>query len=100
MPNLVAFEPSVKHALNEGEPEASRGEQPYSGACPASEHDSTLLVAALEQCAAQRAAMEWLLEADLFRAVLQGDPLDGSCGTAAEAAQFDRRSTPNYASRR
>jgi hypothetical protein len=33
--------------------------------CPA-DHDATLLVAALEEIASQRAAIEWLLQADLL----------------------------------
>ena len=78
MPNPVCFEPPAKLALHEVETEAGCPEQPFAGACPSSAHDSTLLVAALEQCAVQRAAMEWLLDADLFGAVLQNDPLGGS----------------------
>jgi hypothetical protein len=78
MPNPVAFELPPKLALHEAEPEAGYPEQPFAGACPASAHDSTLLVAALEQCAVQRAALEWLLDSDLFGAVLQGGPLGGS----------------------
>ena len=34
------------------------------------EHDATLLIAALEQIAAQRAAIEWLAQADLLRLCL------------------------------
>ncbi|MBV8144458.1 MAG: hypothetical protein JO184_05570 [Gammaproteobacteria bacterium] len=34
------------------------------------EHDATLLPAALEEVAARRAAIEWLLEADLLAACL------------------------------
>jgi hypothetical protein len=34
------------------------------------EHPATLIVAALEQLEAQRAAMQWLLEADLLRLCL------------------------------
>ena len=34
------------------------------------EHDATLLIAALEQVAAQRAAIEWLAHADLLRLCL------------------------------
>ena len=33
-------------------------------------HDASLIVAALEQLAMQRAAIEWLAEADLFRLCL------------------------------
>ena len=37
---------------------------------PAPSHDPTLLVAALEEIEARRAALEWLLNADLLRRCL------------------------------
>jgi hypothetical protein len=51
-------------------PEITRRAQPAIGSDPATEHDGTLLVAALEDIQARRAALEWLLEADLLRACL------------------------------
>jgi len=43
-----------------------RSGQVATESAPALEHDATLLVAALEDVASRRAAMEWLLEADLL----------------------------------
>jgi hypothetical protein len=53
-----------------GGPESARRAQPAIGSDPATEHDATLLVAALEDIQARRAALEWLLDADLLRACL------------------------------
>ena len=53
-----------------GGPESARRAQPAIGSDPATEHDETLLVAALEDIQARRAALEWLLDADLLRACL------------------------------
>ena len=52
------------------EPDISRRELPARRSDPHAEHDATLLVAALEQLEAQRAAIEWLVDADLLRLCL------------------------------
>ena len=51
------------------EPDVPRCESPAGSSGPA-EHDATLLAAALEGLEAQRAAIEWLLDADLLRLCL------------------------------
>ena len=40
------------------------------GSAPSVDHDSSLLLAALEDLELRRAALEWLLEADLLRLCL------------------------------
>ena len=62
------FSPSLPPL--EARPETPRRAQPAIGSDPATEHDATLLVAALEDIQARRAALEWLLDADLLRACL------------------------------
>ncbi len=52
------------------EPGVSGGELPARSSAPPPEHDATLLVAALEHLEAQRAAIEWLADADLLRLCL------------------------------
>jgi hypothetical protein len=52
------------------EPDISRYELPATRSDPHAEHDPTLLVAALEHLEAQRAAIEWLVDADLLRLCL------------------------------
>jgi hypothetical protein len=44
--------------------------EPATESDPTVGHDATLLVAALEAIESQRAAIEWLLEADLLRLCL------------------------------
>ena len=51
-------------------PEIALRAQGAIGSAPATEHDATLLVAALEEVEARRAALESLLDADLLRACL------------------------------
>lgn len=48
------------------EPDLSRCDLRASRSDLPAEHDATLLVAALEDLEAQRAAIEWLLDADLL----------------------------------
>ena len=48
------------------EPDISRCELPARSSGPPAEHDTTLLVAALEHLEVQRAAIEWLAHADLL----------------------------------
>lgn len=55
--------PSLPEAM---EPDISRCGRPTRSFDPDTEHDATLLVAALEHLEAQRAALEWLLDADLL----------------------------------
>jgi hypothetical protein len=43
---------------------------PARASGPATDHDATLLVMALEEIQARDAVLEWLLEADLLRACL------------------------------
>jgi hypothetical protein len=45
----------------------TRSGKPATKSDPTVDHDATLLVAALEVVESQRAAIEWLLEADLLR---------------------------------
>ena len=52
------------------EPDISRGELPVRNSDRASEHDATLLLAALEDLEAQRAAIEWLVDAQLLHVCL------------------------------
>jgi hypothetical protein len=52
------------------EPDISRCESLAMSSDPAAEHDSSLLVAALEDLEAQRAAIEWLLDAQLLHLCL------------------------------
>jgi hypothetical protein len=51
-------------------PQVPRRASPARSSDAATEHDATLLVAALEEVQARRAALEWLLEADLLSACL------------------------------
>lgn len=44
-----------------------RSREPADGSAPSLAHDSSLLVAALEDIELRRAALDWLLEADLLR---------------------------------
>lgn len=53
-----------------GEPDLSHCEFPVRLSAPPTEHDATLLVAALEQLEAQRAAIAWLRDADLLSLLL------------------------------
>jgi hypothetical protein len=48
----------------------ARGTKPKTESDPAFDHDVTLLVTELEAIEARRAAIEWLLEADLLRLCL------------------------------
>lgn len=64
---VVKQPPSLPAAL---EPDTSRCQLPARRSDPRAEHDATLLVAALEHLEAQRAAIEWLVEADLLRLCL------------------------------
>ena len=66
-PYVFQQPPSLAAAI---EPDGSRCELPARSSDPHAEHDATLLVAALEHLEAQRAAIEWLLEADLLRLCL------------------------------
>jgi hypothetical protein len=63
MSYVVHHAPSQPAAI---EPDISHGELPARSSDPHAEHDATLLVAALEHLEAQRAAIEWLLDADLL----------------------------------
>jgi hypothetical protein len=47
-------------------PDTTRGAETATNSDPAVDHDATLLVAALEVVESRRAAIEWLLEADLL----------------------------------
>jgi hypothetical protein len=51
-------------------PDLTRGRGPVTKADRAVDHDATLLLAALEVVESRRAAIEWLLEADLLRLCL------------------------------
>ena len=64
---VVKQPPSLPAAI---EPDISRRELPARRSDPGAEHDATLLVAALERLEAQRAAIEWLVDADLLRLCL------------------------------
>ena len=55
--------PSLPAAM---EPDMSRCKLPAKSSNLDAEHDATLLAAALEHLEAQRAAIEWLLDADLL----------------------------------
>jgi hypothetical protein len=61
-PNVLRQPPSLAETIDA---DIFR-ELPARSADPAAEHDATLLVAALEHLEAQRAAIEWLLDADLL----------------------------------
>lgn len=52
------------------EPDIFRCVLPARSSEPAAEHDATVLVAALEHLEVQRAAIEWLADADLLRLCL------------------------------
>lgn len=66
-PPVLRQPPSLPEEM---EPDIS-GELPARNSDPdPAEHDATLIVAALEQLAAQRAAIEWLADADLLRLCL------------------------------
>lgn len=56
--------------LETEESRVSPWEFPLRSTAPPAEHDPTLLGAALERLEAQRAAMAWLLEADLLPLLL------------------------------
>lgn len=58
--------PSPASLAETMEPDVSADASVPMGAGPAPAHDATLLVAALEEIAARRAAIEWLLNADLL----------------------------------
>ncbi len=51
-------------------PGTTRTRGPATESDPGAAHDAALLVAALEAIESQRAALEWLLEADLLRLCL------------------------------
>jgi hypothetical protein len=51
-------------------PDMTHSGEPATKSDPTVGHDATLLVAALEGIESQRAAIEWLLEADLLRLCL------------------------------
>lgn len=61
-PNVLRQPPSVAEMM---EADIFR-ELPARSSDSAVEHDATLLVAALEHLEVQRAAIEWLLDADLL----------------------------------
>ena len=52
------------------EPDVPRCTLPSRSSDPSAEHDASQLVAALEDLEAQRAAIEWLVDADLLRLCL------------------------------
>lgn len=63
--------PTVPGLLQQPPPQPEEMEPDIERESPArnsarAEHDATLLVAALEELAAQRAAIEWLAQADLL----------------------------------
>jgi hypothetical protein len=58
--------PSSRTAGDPAPPDLTRGTGPVTKADRAVDHDATLLVAALEVVESRRAAIEWLLEADLL----------------------------------
>jgi hypothetical protein len=69
----TTFDPTKPHVLKHPpslppitEPDSSRCHLPACTSERPAAHDATLLVAALEDLEAQRAALEWLLEADLL----------------------------------
>ena len=62
-PYVLQHPPSLTEAI---EPDISRRELAARRARPSPAHDATLLVMALEDLEAQRAAIEWLLDADLL----------------------------------
>jgi hypothetical protein len=66
-PYVLQRPPSLTEPI---EPDISRCKLPARSSDPASEHDATLLVAALEDLEAQRAAIEWLVEAQLLHVCL------------------------------
>ncbi len=51
-------------------PGITRNGEPANKSDPRVDHDATLVVAALEVIESRRAAIEWLLEADLLRLCL------------------------------
>ena len=51
-------------------PDVRCSEEPATKSDPRLDHDESLLVAALEVIESRRAALEWLLEADLLRLCL------------------------------
>jgi hypothetical protein len=66
-PYVLQQPPSVPAPI---EPDISRCELPTEISDPASEHDATLLIAALEDLEAKRAAIEWLVDAQLLHVCL------------------------------
>jgi hypothetical protein len=62
-PYVLQHPPSPPETI---ESDISRCELPARSADPPAAHDATLLVTALEDLEAQRAAIEWLLDADLL----------------------------------
>jgi len=66
-PYVLQRPPSLPEPI---EPDISRCELPARSSDPASGHDATLLIAALEDLGAQRAAIEWLVDAKLLHVCL------------------------------
>lgn len=62
-PYLLQHPPSPVETIK---PDIPRCELPARSSDRLSEHDATVLVAALEDLQAQRVAIEWLLDADLL----------------------------------
>jgi hypothetical protein len=66
-PHVLQRPPSLPAPI---EHDISRFELPARSSDPACEHDATLLIAALEDLEAQRAAIEWLVDAELLHVCL------------------------------
>jgi len=66
-PYVLKRPPSLPETI---EPNISRSELPTGSALRPAAHDAMLVVAALEDLEAQRAAIAWLLDADLLRLCL------------------------------
>ena len=66
-PYVLQRPPSLSEPI---EPDVSRCELPARNADPDSEHDAALLIAALEDLETKRAAIEWLVDAQLLHVCL------------------------------
>jgi hypothetical protein len=66
-PYVLQRPPSLPESI---EPEISRCELLARNSDPDSEHDAALLIAALEDLETKRAAIEWLLDAQLLHVCL------------------------------
>ncbi|HEV2230509.1 MAG TPA: hypothetical protein VGR86_16300 [Steroidobacteraceae bacterium] len=67
MPSVLQQPPALRGMT---EPGIFSCELPARSSEPPAEHDATLLVAALEHLEVQRAAIEWLADADLLHLCL------------------------------